>query len=76
MKWYLWVLMLVYAATLTWGITNPIVHEAAYQKGIADSKLYYDTTHEFPTKAWVSRYEFTNFKHREEILETLKPFGK
>ena len=50
--------------------------ERDYIKGMADGRLYYEATGEYPTFDWVRKYQDDAFDTSEDILETLKEFDR
>ena len=68
--WFLLVCTAIVAIFCTWGICSTVY----FERGVSNTRLYHQTTDEFPTKDWVSEHTFNNYKYPEQIEETLKEF--
>lgn len=48
--------------------------ETYYNRGVNNTRLYYQTTGEFPTADWVKASEQHTYQYPDQIRDTLKEF--
>jgi hypothetical protein len=58
------------------GTTYSVAHENGYFHGAKTTKLYYETTAEFPSHAWLVDHEANHFLLPEDIEHSLMPHAE
>jgi len=67
---FLAIMCLVIGVIGGWGMTM----EVYYHRAVSNTRLYYQTTGEFPTADWVKASEQHTYQYPEQIRDTLKEF--
>ena len=67
-------LVLVCVTFLACVLSYTTAHSIGYKKGIWHSRLYYETTGNFPSRDWVSHNEDEHLYHDHDIIIDNEPF--
>ena len=68
--WFLVILCFFVGAVMGWGISSVVY----YNRGVSNTRLYYETTGQYPTADWVKASTHKTYQYPTQILDSLKEF--
>jgi len=67
-------ILIIYMLIITAGLSYDNGHTIAWKKAMNIERLYYQTTGEFPSQAWIDKYRAAHFEDEDDIWKSLEYF--